>query len=848
MTPDAAETLEFRSDVMAAADVVPPYWPITTFIAVNPLGGSEASDFGEALRLAGERFGARGTLTEQHFRRLFDSGRIGSADLRRAIARECPRALALDGVTLGGRRFEAADIIECDLRYGPCEPLPTRSLCTRSELIEPRVDRAVNDQTAKWCAAFFGAEDAAWPMPGRARGLYPVWRDLAWRDRALPSVTRRAVRRLPPAADAAAVTALEMLGVDHDERLDYLRAHLSRMPGWAGYIRWRADSHGDTSLTDYLAVRLSYEALLLAGRGGEERGAAPCGQPTVASRVAAVAEHVAPAVAIDDAERGALAQVLERVPVGRRRLIWQHAYESGYRTALLGELPTTVPVAPPRPPQAQVVFCIDTRSEELRRHLEAAGPYETLGFAGFFAVAVRYREFGSAVSSEQCPVLVTPRNAVTERPLDENAATTRRSITGRRTIAAAEDAFYTAKYGTVSPFALAEFAGWAAGPVAAAKTLAPSWHNRLRRTFGRRLSPVPATTVAVDEGFTADEKNLIAEAALTMMGLTKDFAPLIVLCGHGSSTENNPFASALHCGACGGHRGAVNARTAAAILNGPDVRGHLASRGIVIPSDTWFVPAEHDTARDTVTLYDEDLVPAHHRPAVQRLQAALAEAGAQASLRRVDGLPGAPRRPTARKARRHTLRRSTDWAQVYPEWGLVGNASFIVGPRALTAGVDLGRRAFLHSYDAATDPSGVGLETILTAPLIVAQWINHQYYFSTVDPDVFGAGTKTIHNVVGGVGVQSGQTGDLRLGLPWQSVAVGEELMHEPLRLLAVVQAPLDRIDAIIERNRALADLIDGEWIAMTARETYTDPWQLRTRTGWQPNPYRKRSHDESLL
>ncbi len=181
-----------------------------------------------------------------------------------------------------------------------------------------------------------------------------------------------------------------------------------------------------------------------------------------------------------------------------------------------------------------------------------------------------------------------------------------------------------------------------------------------------------------------------------------------------------------------------------------------------------------------------------------------------------------------------------DWAQVYPEWGLAGNACFIVGPRTMTAGIDLGRRAFLHSYDAAVDPGGAGLETILTAPLIVAQWINHQYYFSTVAPEVFGAGTKTIHNVVGTAGVLAGHNGDLQLGLPWQSVAVGDRLVHEPLRLLAIVQAPISRIDAIIDRNPVLQQLLDNEWITMTAREQHGDPWLLRTAGGWQTAPYPK--------
>jgi hypothetical protein len=171
---------------------------------------------------------------------------------------------------------------------------------------------------------------------------------------------------------------------------------------------------------------------------------------------------------------------------------------------------------------------------------------------------------------------------------------------------------------------------------------------------------------------------------------------------------------------------------------------------------------------------------------------------------------------------------------VYPEWGLAGNAAFVVAPREISRGIDLQRRVFLHSYEADVDPDGTALETILTAPLVVAQWINCQYYFATVAPEVVGAGTKTIHNVVGNAGVIAGPTGDLQLGLPWQSVAQGRQLLHEPLRLLAVIQAPLARIDDVVNRNPILQKLFGNDWIVVAARESTGENWQRWTRTGWR--------------
>jgi len=318
---------------------------------------------------------------------------------------------------------------------------------------------------------------------------------------------------------------------------------------------------------------------------------------------------------------------------------------------------------------------------------------------------------------------------------------------------------------------------------------------------------------------------LFAEAIVTTIGMA-DFAPVVVLCGHGSETVNNPHASSLDCGACGGAPGGASARIAAAILNDPAVRAGLVDRGIEIPDDTWFAAAQHDTTADTVTVFDRDAMPATTQTLVDALQGDLAVAGERNARERAERLPGNPER---------VRDRGHDWAEVRPEWGLAGNAAFVIGPRSITAEHDLAGRCFLHSYVAERDPEGVALETIMTAPLVVAQWISAQYYFSTVAPEVFGAGDKMLHNPVGGVGVVVGESGDLAVGLPMQSVMLGDQRAHDPLRLLAVVQAPLDRVESIIGRNPGLRDLVDGEWIHVVAREREQDGWSLYTPSGWQP-------------
>ncbi len=167
----------------------------------------------------------------------------------------------------------------------------------------------------------------------------------------------------------------------------------------------------------------------------------------------------------------------------------------------------------------------------------------------------------------------------------------------------------------------------------------------------------------------------------------------------------------------------------------------------------------------------------------------------------------------------NVVQRSRDWSEVRPEWGLAGNAAFIIAPRSRTAGLDLGGRTFMHSYDHARDPEGTVLELIMTAPMIVTSWINLQYYASAVDNRSFGSGNKLIHNVTGQLGVLLGNGGDLMTGLPWQAVSDGQELMHEPLRLAVVIEAPRTAVERVIEKHRMVADLLENGWLTLLVRE-----------------------------
>ncbi len=833
----ASRRAQLRSEVTLAARVVPTHYPLETFIAVNPLAGLESMPFDQAVRRIGDLYGVAGLPDEETYRDLYRCGRITAADVESALRLLYPTLLDGPPVRLGNRVMTPSELLLADMLVGEYATKPLRRNMSRAERELPEVADRVDAEAAKWCAAYFGSPTAGWPMPDHRKGFYQAWRALAASDHSLSRRARAFMRDLPARADDAALQALERLAVAEDQHIAYLQAHLTRLPGWAAHVRWHAERASGLDMLDYLAMRLTYEAVWLSDADPAAPSAVPITErersPLARERAAALAR----AVGRGDMSEGDLssaARILAALPVTARPSVWQRAYEGHYRDDLLRKLSNATPQETGERPRAQLVCCIDTRSEGLRRHCESSGGIETFGFAGFFAVAIRFTGLLGGAPNDLCPVLIRPEHEVREMPAPAADDAARRQRDGGVTMAGLEAAFHAAKQALIAPFALAEAAGWVAGPWAAAKTLGPVASGALRRRAHDALLPPAPTVLSVNETVALAHRALFALVALSTMGLTDRFARLVVLCGHGSVTENNPYQAALDCGACGGQAGGPNARTAAAILNHADVRKELRKEGIDIPEDTWFLAAQHDTATDRVTVLDPHLIPAGHEADVRRLIADLDAAGASLAAERCSGLPGGPRDPAPERAHRHVSNRSVDWAQVFPEWGLAGNAAFIVAPRSLTRGIDLGRRVFLHSYDADGDTEGDALETILTAPMVVAQWINCQYYFSTVAPEVFGAGTKTIHNVVGGVGVLSGHAGDLRLGLPRQSITDGRSFTHEPMRLLTVVQAPLPRIDMVIDRNPLLQHLFGNDWVCLTAREQAGDDWQRWTRGGWR--------------
>ncbi|MGR3177388.1 MAG: DUF2309 domain-containing protein [Candidatus Anammoxibacter sp.] len=321
----------------------------------------------------------------------------------------------------------------------------------------------------------------------------------------------------------------------------------------------------------------------------------------------------------------------------------------------------------------------------------------------------------------------------------------------------------------------------------------------------------------IKTGINFDDQALTLENALRIMGMTRNLARLVLFCGHGSSSDNNPFEAALDCGACGGNEGSPNARILASIANKPLVREQLAKNGVSIPHDTFFIAGRHDTTTDEVEIYDLEDIPSTHQNDLSRLVQGLKETAVRNRQERCAKFPDVKTSLTPAKATKLGQERSCDWSQIRPEWGLSGNAAFIIGSRNLSQGINLDGRVFLHSYDYLGDPEGQFLEVLMTAPQVVGQWINMEHYFSTVDTEVYGSGSKIYHNVVGRFGIMSGPQSDLRCGLARQSVMDDQRPFHEPMRLFTLIEASREVISRIIRKHKVLQQYYDNEWVYLVA-------------------------------
>ena len=755
-----------------AARRLAPLWPLSSFVAVNPFLGFADTPFERAAGDLRRLTGARLLMPRAFYRDAMNEGRITPNDLAAAMSDARAAGLTRDSL----------------LRAVVADPKPAPRVATVAEVLDNLSDgdRQVSrtafmiDEISRWCAAYFDQGQASWPAPWRSMDIYAAWRWSAQFDGNAKAMgvkgLAETVASLSPEPRKAIAEVLHRLEIPQDQWSDYLFRALYDVRGWAAYVRrldWEAELAGrpDARLTELLAIRLVWGYALFRQRTDEAFFSA---WKAALNASRAGGGELAPAedLSLD--------------------LVLQRAYEHAFQRRMMETLAAGPQDDGAQRPDLQAVFCIDVRSEVYRRALETVSPRaETFGFAGFFGMPLAYDCDGETAQAH-CPVLLRPAFHV-------QAASATPEV-GRQVLRRAGAIWGELKQSAISCFAFVEAFGLTYGGKLAAAAVGGG--------SGKGFLAGPNF---LTDGLALDERVDLAEGALRGMSLTKSFARLVVLVGHSASTTNNPHAASLNCGACGGRSGAPNAQYAAALLNDVEVRNGLEGRGIAIPEDTWFAAALHDTTTDAIQLTDQAAAPATHARDLAEAAAKFEEASRLARAER------APLLGLSAARAGQIFARSGDWSQVRPEWGLARAAAFIAAPRSLTAGRNLEGRAFLHSYDRGRDPDLKVLELILTAPMVVASWISLQYYGSTVDNAAFGAGDKTLHNVCGRVGVLEGNGGDLRAGLPLQSIHDGERYVHEPLRLSVFIAASPDSISEVLARQPQVRALFDNDWIFLFA-------------------------------
>ena len=758
-----------QEDVLLACGRIPPLWDLPNYVAVNPFLGFAALPLTGAATTIRKGLGAEVLPQADHYRARWQEGAFDRADLAGAACR------------LGGDPSQLERVLD---GREPVKRRAERMMLTHAERHDAQHGTAWNallvNGAARWCAVHARQGGAFQFAPGGDgdlhgyENLYSGWREAAESDRS-PEIAglagwRTWAKRLPRHAEEAIAEMLTRLNVPPAERADYLYRLLGGVYGWASFLRRFSWESGDDPgpLLDLIAIRICADAA-----------------------VALLAQDTP------------ILEEKQAVEDEGTRLIFQEALEDGFVRSMLADMA----VAPQLPlaarPAVQAVFCIDPRSEVLRRHLEAAAPaVETLGFAGFFGVSLAWQ--GDGKDSARCPVLLKP----SVRVWSADPASLKVSA-----------ALKYAQSAPAASFTFVELLGLAYGLGLAGDALASAGPKvSPEGTSAFQFAAGPGEGVVMSEDQSKARLDLAA-GILGNLGLRSRFGRLFLLCGHQGSSTNNPHAASLDCGACGGHGGAINARVAAALLNDPVVRSGLRGRGFGVPVDTYFLPGVHLTATDEVTLLDTDRIPQTHHTDLTLLRGWLGEGGARARAERASALGLAPSLGSKPVGLLGALRRrGSDWSEVRPEWGLARNAAFIAARRDRTRGVDLGGRTFLHEYDWTCDPDNAVLGLILSAPMVVASWINLQYFASTVDNATFGCGTKALHNRIEDLGVVLGNGGDLRTGLPLQSVhAPDGRWYHEPLRLQVIVEAPTERIDAALLAHAGVRDLVENGWVRLYA-------------------------------
>jgi hypothetical protein len=919
-------------------NIVPHYWPIGSFIHHNPLKGFEDMHFKEALHKAQKIFGGKVYMDSSYFMDLYNQGKIDISSLEANI-----KQLLDDNNLEIDLEFAKRFLMEVSpqwsslrirflykeekIDYALYLQLQANSIYFNEDawlqqLIKHMTLYEINDalfgsdskesvekDIIEFVSRFLDEEQTTLGMPNRDLGMFEAFK-------LFENFTYE------KDAESFVEEALQQLHVKDIE--SYFLTHLLKLHGWAGFIKYRSEDPDyfsqqqyPSALIDYMAIRLYHELqavkksklsnfelfeayakdnlsdvilqilkhknmlfgpALDALEANEKTSKVLCGFINNELNLDALQIQHSNEVLNSNLSLSKLASAIAKLKE-EEGYIWLKSLEDTYIKNYVDKF-TDFKNEEEQKPIASATFCLDVRSEVIRRSIESTGAYKTYGAGGFLGIPIAFVEFDRAHEQFLSPAIVKPVNVVFEIPKESSEEYKSKKGVTKTTKKVLGDL----KNNPYTPFITVEAIGWIFGINLFGKTFLPNKTNRL---FSKIKPIKPKTTYTIDKlsseqieryvkklhtkiiskflesrlgkefskvqiqevwkhlvfndelkidipnkmikklkteyqitpedydyqkkkllmvGFTLEEKVLYLHKYLTMIGQVDAFPEFVTIIGHGSISDNNPFESALDCGACGGNISLPNTRALCMIANAEDVREKIKAKGIEIPESTKFIPGLHITTTDVIKFFDTDILSDDQLKKFSKIEEDFNKASKLSREERSLSLPGV-------HSDKDMMIKSMDWSEPRPEWGLAKNMGVFAGPRSSTKHLALNNRFFMHSYDWKIDNDNADILTrIFDGPLIVGEWINLEHYFSTVDNHVYGAGSKVYHNIVSKVGVFSGNYGDLKIGLPVQSVHLEGEAYHEPIRLLTFMEAPLEKVLKAVENSIAKPFIIN-EWI-----------------------------------
>ena len=922
----------------AVKDTIPHYWPIGSFIHHNPLKGFEEMNFKDALPKAQEIFGGKVYMDSEYYLGLYDEGKITLEAFEKNLTRSL-KEHHLESHHDEAKQFlmEVSPAWESFRSYSKLKETPIdasllayleeKSIYTRQDvwikkllknmtfyeihdaLFDSNLKESIDKDIIEYIARFLDEEQTTMSMSDRNLGMFSAFK--LYEGIAFEEDSETYVEEV-----------LAFLGIEDIEA--YFLTHILKLHGWAGFIKYRSEDEDyfsqqqyPSSLIDYLAVRFYFEFEAVKYKKVNNFNAlALYIKDNTAYTILKLLKHRGKLSGkyIDDIEvhkdyKSILdAYVNEELRLDALQLqlaksqftgfdidtkkcvsfmevlkkeegfIWLKSLEDSYIIKYVDEFVKESTEV--EKPLASATFCLDVRSETIRRKVEESGAYTTYGAGGFLGLPLAFVEFDKAHEQFLAPAIIKPKNVVFEIPsesYDEYSSKKGISKTTKKILSDLKNNPYT-------PYIMVEAIGWIFGTHLFGKTFFP---RKTEKLFKKMKPQKPKTTYTLDKlsseeieryvkklhikiikevliqdtkrmcseddidnvwehlvfdkelkaevspenigklethykithedylfqkdklamvGFTLDEKVMYLKKYLTMIGQVKDFPKFVIIVGHGSVSDNNPFESALDCGACGGNISLPNTRALCMIANMPEVREKLEEGGIILPQTSKFIAGMHITTTDEIKFYDTDILNAEEMTVFIEVMKDFKKASFEARAERATFLPNA-------SSDEDMIIKSMDWSEPRPEWGLAGNMGVFAGPRSSSKHIEFNNRLFLHSYDWKIDNENADILTrIFDGPLVVGEWINMEHYFATVDNAVYGAGSKVYHNVVSKVGVYNGNYSDLKIGLPTQSVLSEGKAFHEPVRLLTFMEAPLAIVGKAVENSLAKPFILN-EWI-----------------------------------